>query len=95
MIEVMKKPPMDFDSLGERLMSEIERNRKSNKFTCSCCGKTFNRIWTKKEALKEKDELFPDVPIEHCAKVCDDCFKEIMDFNEPGLQRYNKPDERE
>ena len=65
-----------------------------NEYTCSACGETFNRGRPEEDALKEKDDLFPDIPIEECAIVCDDCFKEIMDFKEPGLQRYKKPEKK-
>jgi hypothetical protein len=49
-------------------------------FTCAECGETYGRQRTEEEALEEKDALFPDVPIEDCAIVCDDCFKKLMPY---------------
>lgn len=49
-------------------------------YKCENCGKEFTKGWTDEEALSEKDELFPDTPIEDCAFVCDVCFKKIIDF---------------
>ena len=47
-------------------------------FTCEECGETFKRIRPEGEALAEKNLLFPDVPLEECAIVCDDCFKKLF-----------------
>lgn len=50
---------------------------KGEKFICECCRKECTKTVTEEEVLKEKEDLFPDVPIEECAIVCDDCFKNL------------------
>lgn len=46
-----------------------------NNFTCAACGETFEKAISDEKALAEKDALFPDVPIDECTMVCDDCWK--------------------
>lgn len=58
----------------------------NNEFTCAQCGETFNKGRTDAEALLEKEIFFPGD--NNCELVCEDCFKAIMDFREPGLKRY-------
>ena len=59
-------------------------------FECEGCNQILpcNDDWTDSDKNKEKEELFPDVPYSECSTVCDSCFKAIMDFNEPGQNRY-------
>lgn len=61
--------------------------------TCEKCKLTFVSGWSNQEALAEKDRLFPGE--EDFALVCDNCFKEVMDFMEPGLKRYEVKDEKQ
>lgn len=55
-------------------------------FTCYDCKETFPKKRSDEEAIQEKDILFPgetDMVIS-----CEDCFIKIMEFNEPGQNRY-------
>lgn len=61
---------------------------KDDEYECSCCRGVFKKGWTDEEQQKEKDELFPDVALENCSIVCDDCFEKVMDFNNDD--RYKK-----
>lgn len=63
-------------------------------YTCNNCKKTFESDWSDEDALQEKTNLFPILPIEKMSLVCDDCFKQIMEFNEPGLKRYEEEAQR-
>lgn len=47
-------------------------------YMCKICGGVFEKEISDSEALKEKDELFPETLIEDCEIICDDCFKKIM-----------------
>lgn len=47
-------------------------------FTCRVCERTFVQGSSDEEALAEKEKLFPDVPIEECVLVCEDCFRLTM-----------------
>ena len=47
-------------------------------FICARCGETYESGWTEEEALQELKETF-NTPVEECAKVCDDCYKELRD----------------
>lgn len=58
-------------------------------YKCDLCQETYEGIG-EEDALQEADELFPGTPVEDLAQVCEDCFIKIMDFNEPGLKRYEK-----
>lgn len=51
------------------------------KFTCDCCKNKFICERTEKETLEEKNRLFGDMPLSEMVRVCDDCFKKIMEFN--------------
>jgi len=50
-------------------------------FTCAKCKETFESGWSDEEALQEKDQIFPDITIDKCEVICDDCFNEIMGLN--------------
>lgn len=52
----------------------------ANEYRCENCRRVFQYAWTEEEALAEKDALFPDVPVEHCAVVCDDCFNAMNNY---------------
>lgn len=47
-------------------------------FQCDQCKGVFTAEWSEDDALAEKKELWGDYPLEKCARVCDDCFQEIM-----------------
>lgn len=62
-----------------------------NKFICECCKKSFDSLWTEKECLIEKKEIFGDMPLSNMAKVCDDCYQAIMVYAmENGLHPIKK-----
>jgi DNA-directed RNA polymerase subunit RPC12/RpoP len=48
-------------------------------YTCECCGKSFEKGWSDKEARRESEKNFPGLEDEDAAVVCDDCYKKIMD----------------
>lgn len=52
--------------------------RDKKDFICECCHLTFDHGWSEEEAVKEKEELFGDLPLDDCARVCDTCFHKIM-----------------
>ena len=57
----------------------LEPAPNSGTFQCSICGLTFEKKWPDEDALKEKEALFGDIPIEACELVCDVCFNELME----------------
>lgn len=63
-------------------------------YTCNNCKKASESSWSEEEAILEKEKLFDDLQINKMDMVCDDCFKKIMDFNEPGLKRYDDEAQR-
>lgn len=49
-------------------------------FTCAACDQTFDKAWTDKDALEEKNDLWGVViPDEALLVVCDDCFKKELE----------------
>lgn len=48
------------------------------RYICDRCGGEFDCGWSDLEATKEQETLFPGLPRERQALVCDDCFKIIM-----------------
>lgn len=50
----------------------------SHFYTCEECGETFEAEWSDEEAQAEARALFPGVPQEDMAVVCDDCWQGIM-----------------
>ena len=52
----------------------------SDEYTCYLCKETFEKGVSDEEAMAEKDALWPDVPVDDCELVCDDCFK-MMGLN--------------
>ena len=52
---------------------------EGNEFKCEICEEVFNTGWTNEEAEAEMWENFgPDICIEDCAVICDDCYKESI-----------------
>lgn len=49
-------------------------------FTCSQCGDTFPKGWSDEGAAAERDELWAGVDPADCVIVCDDCFKEMLEW---------------
>lgn len=47
-------------------------------YKCDGCEGVFEAQWSEEEAIAEKEKNFGDYPMELCAQVCDDCYKEIM-----------------
>ena len=54
-------------------------------YTCSHCRGTFEPAWSDEEAKAEAAETFPDVPLEECAIVCDECYKKIMSWAKENI----------
>lgn len=54
-------------------------------FRCEACGGEFKKGWSEEEAQAERRRnRFDQVD---CAVVCDDCYKQIMEYAErEGLQ---------
>lgn len=62
-------------------------------FTCDNCEETFIKKWTDKEARKEAEELWTPAEMSEGkeAIVCDDCFNEMMKYQNQFLkERYAK-----
>ena len=57
-------------------LTTTKTNRR-DVFTCALCGETFVSAWTEREALAEKELTFPDVSIDDCVVLCDDCYKKV------------------
>lgn len=57
----------------------LEHADKEKSYTCASCGKTLERETDeeKKEMLKEKEDVWGDVPMDKMAVVCDDCFNKM------------------
>lgn len=47
----------------------------SKPLVCAFCRKAFLSSMSDEEALAQLAQEFPDVPVEDCDIVCDDCFK--------------------
>lgn len=59
-----------------------QENENQNEFFCDCCFKFFPN----EEKLEEKQKIFGDMDLKNMATVCDDCFKEIMAFNNHAIK---------
>lgn len=44
-----------------------------NTYTCSVCENTYEKGWSDEEAMKEKNTLWGDAPLEEFSIVCEDC----------------------
>lgn len=55
-----------------------EKKRKSNEFICAKCGELCIGTTSEEKKLKEKEEMFGDIPLEDCVSICDDCFQAIF-----------------
>lgn len=65
-------------------MCDKNKEISENEFICDACNGRFYKSWTEAEALAEKAENgWHDMDTSSMAEVCDDCYKEIMEFNEP------------
>jgi len=53
---------------------------KENQYQCENCGGIFERGQSDEKALEELSKEFPNTSIDNCVLVCDNCYKEIMDF---------------
>ena len=47
-------------------------------YECAECHGIYEKAWSDEEAIQEKEALFPNVNIEDCEIVCDDCFNNII-----------------
>lgn len=58
-------------------MKKKIETKQRDPYTCAMCGGTFETQddWTEEDRMKEKEENFPDVPLEECDVVCDDCYQ--------------------
>lgn len=56
-------------------------------FTCTCCGKTYHKLWTDDDALKEYNALTDqNLTLEEAEKdsdiVCEDCYNMLSLLHE-------------
>jgi hypothetical protein len=49
-------------------------------YTCDSCGGTFEECWSDEEAIAEFREKFPAYPLTEARRVCDDCYRKIMEL---------------
>lgn len=49
-------------------------------FTCERCGLTYPKTRSDEECWKEMYELMPEAIHHETAVICDDCFKEFMEW---------------
>jgi hypothetical protein len=63
------------------------RKLKHDEYRCAACGRVFNKGVSDEEALAEKEDLFPSVPVEACDLVCDDCFAAFGKKADPDERR--------
>jgi len=75
-----------FDGYLFGICGELMNNQ--SEYTCGGCKETFLKGRTDQEADAERDALFPDLKEEDRVLVCETCFVQCMDYNEPGLKRY-------
>lgn len=54
----------------------------SEKYTCDCCEKTYEKSWSDSEAMAESEQLWGVIPEEEQSIICDDCFKKFYSFAE-------------
>lgn len=51
----------------------------THSYTCDMCDGTFDAAWTEEEARAEAKENFPTLAPRDEARVCDVCYKKLMD----------------
>lgn len=56
---------------------------KGRTYTCANCGETHTSEWTEEEARAEAATIFGDE--QDMDVVCDDCYKEIMEWRAPQV----------
>lgn len=61
----------------------MDTDTTDNTYTCARCRKTYEYGRPDGEALAEKDALWPDVPLDECDIICDDCFRTLMQKRTP------------
>jgi hypothetical protein len=54
---------------------------KGDPCTCAMCGLEFFVANTFAENKAECQIMFPNVPLEDCCSVCDDCYRALMARN--------------
>jgi hypothetical protein len=47
---------------------------KNDEYQCAICGEIYVKGLSDEEAMAEKMQLIPDIPLDECALICDDCF---------------------
>jgi hypothetical protein len=64
----------------EDINNEIkqENGLKDNEYICDMCKNKYEKLLTEEEAIAEKDKYFPDISLDECGIVCDDCYKSIL-----------------
>ena len=50
---------------------------KPNEYRCAICGNVYEKGQSEEEAHAELESNFPDVSVEDCDVVCDDCYKKM------------------
>lgn len=58
----------------------------SQLYTCVACKGTFHSDWTDEEAWAEYERLYPGVPRSEAASVCDDCYKDFMEWKDSKIR---------
>lgn len=72
-------------------LQPTNENSTADQYQCWSCGGTFNKGWSDKEAIEELHNRMPGLNLDECAVVCDDCYNEMMIFEEatPGESPTN------
>ena len=47
---------------------------EENEYRCASCRNIYEKGWSDKEARKEMQEIWGEVPEQQRAVICDDCF---------------------
>lgn len=61
-------------------LENAKENLGKDSFTCALCGETYEKErdgWSQEQAVAEKEAYFPQVSMEDCGIVCDDCYTQI------------------
>jgi hypothetical protein len=54
---------------------------KDNEYQCDACNGIFEKGWTDEEADQECRKNFGEIPENEKAVICDDCYKEFMEWS--------------